>query len=104
MAASNEGEKKVGGGGGSMEPQTRPGASWDVVEGVAVMPEQRNHLVPACRLVSLVDNTARRDPWWELRWVRAASRRAEYQPGSPAGAAPHCEVRVGDVALERADE
>lgn len=48
--------------GGSVEPPTRPGASWDVVEGAAVMPEQRNHLDSACRRVSLVDDAARRDP------------------------------------------
>lgn len=91
--------------GGNVEPQTRPGASWDVVEGAAVMPEQRNHLHSACRPVSLVDDAARRDPRGGDRGgsgQRLGERNTNQDHHREQRR--HCEAHVGDAALERADE
>lgn len=93
-----EEKKKVEGGGG----RECRASDWDVVEGAAVMPEQRNHLDSACRLVSLVDDAARRDPG--SRGGGSGQRLGERNTNQDHHREQrrHCEAHVGDVALERA--
>lgn len=79
------------------------GASWDFAEGAAVMPEQRNHLDSACRLVSLVDDAARRDPGSRGGSGQRLGERNTNQDHHREQRR-QCEAHVGDVALERADE
>lgn len=87
----------------SIEPRTRTGASWDVVE-EAMMSEWRNHLHSACRPVSLVDDAARGDPGGQGNSASGIPTRIASEQHRHCHPSCPCKAHVGDVVLECADE